>query len=46
MKKKILIVDDDKRINELLKDIFTLEGYEVLCAFDGEEAIKAVENEA
>ncbi len=45
MKKKILIVDDDKRINDLLKDIFTIEGYEVVCAFDGEEAIQAVEND-
>ncbi len=45
MKTKILVVDDDKRINELLKDIFTIEGYDVICAFDGEEAIKIIESE-
>lgn len=41
---KILIVDDDKRINELLDDIFTMEGFEVYRAFDGEEAIEILEN--
>lgn len=41
---KILIVDDDRRINELLEDIFTMEGYDVLKAFDGEEAIEILDN--
>lgn len=41
---KILVVDDDKRINELLDDIFTMEGFEVYRAFDGEEAIEILEN--
>ena len=46
MKQKILVVDDDKRINDLLRDIFTIEGYDVLSAFDGEEAIRMIdENE-
>ena len=45
MKPKILVVDDDKRINELLKDIFTIEGYEVISAFDGEEAIRIIESD-
>lgn len=39
----ILIVDDDMRINELLNDIFVMEGYETLCAFDGEQALKIIE---
>lgn len=39
----ILIVDDDVRINELLTDIFTMEGYETLNAFDGEQALKIIE---
>ncbi len=39
----ILIVDDDIRINELLTDIFTMEGYETISAFDGEEALKIIE---
>ncbi len=41
---KILVVDDDRRINELLEDILTMEGYEVLKAFDGEEAIEILDN--
>ena len=41
---KILVVDDDRRINELLEDIFTMEGYEVFKAFDGEEAIEVLDN--
>ncbi len=40
---KILIVDDDKRINELMVDIFTMEGFEVAYAFDGEQAIEVLE---
>lgn len=39
----ILVVDDDIRINELLCDIFSTEGYEVLSAFDGERALKKLE---
>ena len=41
---KILVVDDDIRINELLEDIFTMEGFEVLRAFDGDEAIEILDN--
>ena len=41
---KILVVDDDRRINELLEDIFTMEGFEVLRAYDGEEAIEILDN--
>ncbi len=40
---KILIVDDDKRINELMVDIFTMEGFEAVYAFDGEQAIEVLE---
>ena len=40
---KILVVDDDRRINELMVDIFTMEGFDVLCAFDGEEAIEILD---
>lgn len=39
MDTKILVVDDDIRINELLCDIFTMEGFNVICAYDGESAI-------
>lgn len=43
MKNTILIVDDDKKINGLLVDIFETEGYSVVCAYDGEEAIGILE---
>ncbi len=43
MKNTILIVDDDKRINGLLMDIFMTEGYEVLSAYDGETAVRFLE---
>ncbi|MBQ8504481.1 MAG: response regulator transcription factor [Clostridia bacterium] len=43
MNNTVLIVDDDKRINELLQDIFTIEGFEVISAYDGEQAIKILE---
>lgn len=39
----ILVVDDDIRINELLCDIFSVEGYETISAFDGEQALKKLE---
>ena len=45
MADKILIADDDDRINELLQEIFTMEGYEVEAAYDGEEAIHILEKE-
>lgn len=38
----ILVVDDDKRINELLCEIFTMEGYNVVSCLDGEQAIKEI----
>lgn len=40
MKSKILVVDDEKPIAEILQFNLEKEGYEVICAFDGEEAIK------
>jgi two-component system response regulator ResD len=39
MSKKILVVDDDKNICELLRLYLEKEGYEVILAFDGEEAL-------
>lgn len=43
MKGKILIADDDIRINELLQDVFTMEGYEVVSAENGQEALDVLE---
>lgn len=44
-KEKILIVDDDKNICELLRLYLAKEGYETVLAFDGEEALKLFEKE-
>lgn len=38
--KKILVVDDEKSIAEIVKFNLVKEGYEVFVAFDGEEAIE------
>ena len=40
MSKRILIVDDEKDIAQMLRDYFTLNGYEAFCAYSGEEAEK------
>lgn len=39
MKKRILIVDDDKQIRVMLKRLFEQEGYETAVAVNGMEAI-------
>lgn len=43
--KKILVVDDEKPISDIIKFNLEKEGYEVVTAFDGEEAIEKVEEE-
>lgn len=35
---KILLVEDDAGISEMLKNYLTAENYDVICAFDGQEA--------
>lgn len=42
---KILIVDDEKAIVDLMRRSLMMEGYETVCAFCGEEAIHKVEVE-
>lgn len=42
---KILVVDDEKPIAEILKFNLEKEGYEVICAFDGNDAIELAEKE-
>ncbi|MFC5406677.1 response regulator YycF [Cohnella soli] len=37
---KILVVDDERPIADILKFNLEKEGYEVVCAFDGEAAVK------
>ena len=38
----ILVIDDDKQLNHLLKKQLSKEGYEVFLAHDGEEGLKLV----
>jgi two-component system alkaline phosphatase synthesis response regulator PhoP len=44
-KLSILLVEDEENLHEALKLNLELEGYEVTSAFDGAEALKAVQNE-
>lgn len=41
--KKILVVDDEKPISDIIKFNLTKEGYDVYTAYDGEEAVEKVE---
>lgn len=41
--KKILVVDDEKPISDIVKFNLTKEGYEVYTAYDGQEALDKVE---
>ncbi len=43
MEKKILVVDDEKPIADILQFNLQKEGYEVHCAYDGVEALQKVE---
>ncbi len=45
MKRKLLIVDDDPAIQRLLKRLFRDEAVEIISAFDGKEALEAIEHE-
>ena len=40
MKPRVLVVDDEQDIRELLKFYLNKEGYEVIEAANGEEALK------
>lgn len=43
MGKKVLVVDDEKPIADILQFNLKKDGYEVFCAYDGDEALKLVE---
>lgn len=43
MEKKILVVDDEKPIADILQFNLKKEGFEVYCAYDGNEAINMVD---
>jgi len=40
--KKILVVDDEKPISDIVKFNLSKEGYEIFTAYDGEEALEKV----
>ncbi len=42
---KILVCDDEKEIVEAIDIYLTQEGYEVLKAYDGEEALRVLKNQ-
>ena len=44
-KKKILVVDDEKDIASVVALRLQASGYEVICAFDGEEALEKARKE-
>ncbi|HLR52999.1 MAG TPA: response regulator YycF [Candidatus Avamphibacillus sp.] len=45
MPQKILVVDDEQPIADILKFNLEKEGYEVICAYDGDEAIELAESD-
>ncbi|MEG0383872.1 response regulator YycF [Solibacillus cecembensis] len=45
MNKTILVVDDEKPIADILQFNLIKEGYRVICAYDGDEALQKVEEE-
>ena len=44
MEKKILVVDDEKPIADIIEFNLKKEGFEVHCAYDGNDAIQKVED--
>lgn len=42
MKEQILIVEDDRRIRDMLRRTLVFEGYDVVAPEDGEEALRLV----
>lgn len=45
MSKTILVVDDEKPIADILQFNLTKEGYTVICAYDGDEALDKIEEQ-
>lgn len=40
---KILLVDDDRELTSLLKELLEMEGFNVVLATDGEQALKLLD---
>ncbi len=41
---KILLVDDDRELTSLLKELLEMEGFNVVVAYDGEQALEKLDN--
>jgi DNA-binding response OmpR family regulator len=44
-KRKILIIEDDKSLQNALSEMLVQEGYETSCALDGEEGLQKIKDE-
>ncbi len=42
---QILVIDDDKDVRQILKEMLIIKGYSVTDASDGEEALKLIEKD-
>ncbi len=45
MAKRILIVEDEKPFHDIYKAMFEGKGYDIICAYDGGEAMEKVQKE-
>lgn len=45
MGKKILLIEDDQSLHELYSEILKEEGYEIIDAYDGEEAYQHIKDQ-
>lgn len=46
MKNKILIIEDEKKLSDIMTLYLKKEGYEVFTAYDGEEGERSIENDS
>jgi two-component system response regulator CpxR len=44
MMNKILLVDDDRELTSLLKELLEMEGFTIVVAYDGEQALEKLDN--
>ena len=42
MKSKILLLEDDLNLNETVSDYFDENGFDIVSAYDGEEALSLI----
>ena len=43
MRERILVADDDERLNHMLQEIFKLDDYQVVAAYDGHEVVNLLQ---